>query len=32
MALTLAAALALAAQCAPAIAPQTLLSVVQVEF
>ncbi len=31
MALTLAAALALAAQCAPAVAPQTLLSVVQVE-
>jgi len=31
MALTLAAALALAAQCAPAVAPETLLSVVQVE-
>jgi type IV secretion system protein VirB1 len=31
MALTLAAALALAAQCAPSVAPETLLSVVQVE-
>jgi type IV secretion system protein VirB1 len=31
MAITLAAALALAAQCAPAVAPETLLSVVQVE-
>jgi type IV secretion system protein VirB1 len=31
MALTLAAALALAAHCAPAVAPETLLSVVQVE-
>jgi type IV secretion system protein VirB1 len=31
MALTLAAALALAAQCAPTVAPETLLSVVQVE-
>lgn len=31
MALTLAVALALAAQCAPAVAPETLLSVVQVE-
>ena len=31
MALSLAAALALAAQCAPAVAPETLLSVVQVE-
>ncbi|MCR5877575.1 lytic transglycosylase domain-containing protein [Phenylobacterium sp. J367] len=31
MALTLTAALALAAQCAPAVAPETLLSVVQVE-
>lgn len=31
MALTLAAALVLAAQCAPAVAPETLLSVVQVE-
>jgi type IV secretion system protein VirB1 len=31
MALTLAAALALAAQCAPAVAPETILSVVQVE-
>jgi len=31
MAITFAAALALAAQCAPAVAPETLLSVVQVE-
>jgi type IV secretion system protein VirB1 len=31
MAITLAAALAFAAQCAPAVAPETLLSVVQVE-
>jgi type IV secretion system protein VirB1 len=31
MAITLAAAFALAAQCAPAVAPETLLSVVQVE-
>ena len=31
MAITLAAALALAARCAPAVAPETLLSVVQVE-
>ncbi|MDP3115923.1 MAG: lytic transglycosylase domain-containing protein [Phenylobacterium sp.] len=31
MAITLAAALALAAQCAPSVAPETLLSVVQVE-